>query len=162
RGPIGDCGSAPSRGGTRRRTPRRRSSRRAAGSRGRADRATLAVLRASGDSGVRGRCWQRRIRDCSKLDTGNSPKPMDTGFSDRFWESPDGLKLHFRAYPGREDRLPVVCMHGLTRNARDFAGLAAHLAGERRVLVPEMRGRGDSEYARDPATYTPLTYVEDV
>lgn len=87
---------------------------------------------------------------------------MDTGFSDRFWESRDGLKLHFRDYPGREDRLPVVCMHGLTRNARDFTGLAEHLAGERRVLVPEMRGRGDSEYARDPATYTPLTYVEDV
>lgn len=87
---------------------------------------------------------------------------MDTGFSDRFWESPDGLKLHFRDYPGREDRVPVVCMHGLTRNARDFAELAEHLAGERRVLVPEMRGRGDSEYARDPATYTPMTYIEDV
>lgn len=87
---------------------------------------------------------------------------MDTGFSDRFWESRDGLKLHFRDYPGREDRVPVVCMHGLTRNARDFAALAEHLAGERRVLVPEMRGRGDSEYARDPATYTPATYVADV
>ncbi len=87
---------------------------------------------------------------------------MDTGFSDRFWESPDGLKLHFRDYPGREDRVPVVCMHGLTRNARDFGALAEHLAGERRVLVPEMRGRGDSEYARDPATYTPTTYVGDV
>ncbi|RXZ66012.1 alpha/beta fold hydrolase [Pelagerythrobacter rhizovicinus] len=87
---------------------------------------------------------------------------MDTEFSDRFWESPDGLKLHFRDYPGREDHVPVVCMHGLTRNARDFATLAEHLAGEHRVLVPEMRGRGDSEYARDPATYTPMTYVEDV
>ncbi|MGV2496100.1 alpha/beta fold hydrolase [Pelagerythrobacter aerophilus] len=87
---------------------------------------------------------------------------MDTGFNDRFWESPDGLKLHFRDYPGREDRVPVLCMHGLTRNARDFAALAEHLAEERRVLVPEMRGRGDSEYARDPATYTPATYVEDV
>lgn len=87
---------------------------------------------------------------------------MDTEFTDRFWESPDGLKLHFRDYPGREDRVPVVCMHGLTRNARDFAALAEHLAGERRVLVPEMRGRGDSEYARNPATYTPTTYVEDV
>lgn len=87
---------------------------------------------------------------------------MDTEFTDRFWESPDGLKLHFRDYPGREDRGPVVCMHGLTRNARDFADLGAHLAGERRVLVPEMRGRGDSEYARDPASYTPMTYIEDM
>lgn len=87
---------------------------------------------------------------------------MDQGFTDRFWDSPDGLKLHFRDYPGGEDHVPVVCMHGLTRNARDFAGLARHLAGERRVLVPEMRGRGDSEYARDTASYTPAIYVEDV
>ena len=87
---------------------------------------------------------------------------MDQGFTDRFWDSPDGLTLHFRDYPGGEDRVPVVCMHGLTRNARDFAGLARHLAGERRVLVPEMRGRGDSEYARDTASYTPAIYVEDV
>lgn len=87
---------------------------------------------------------------------------MDTGFTDRFWDSPDGLKLHFRDYPGPDDRALVLCMHGLTRNARDFAGLAAHLAGERRVLAPEMRGRGESEYARDPASYTPVTYVEDV
>lgn len=95
---------------------------------------------------------------------------MDTGYSDRFWDSPDGLKLHFRDYPGpgggpgsgSRERLPVVCLHGLTRNSRDFAVLAAHLAGARRVLVPEMRGRGDSEYARDPASYTPATYIEDV
>ncbi|WP_374405932.1 alpha/beta fold hydrolase [Pelagerythrobacter sp.] len=91
---------------------------------------------------------------------------MDTGFTDRFWESPDGLKLHFRDYPGPGqgpgDRAPVLCLHGLTRNARDFADLAAHLSASRRVIVPEMRGRGDSEYARDPASYTPATYVEDV
>ncbi|AKM06686.1 alpha/beta fold hydrolase [Pelagerythrobacter marensis] len=87
---------------------------------------------------------------------------MGTGFTDRFWESPDGLKLHYRDYDGRADRAPVVCMHGLTRNARDFAALAGHLAGDRRVLVPEMRGRGESEYARDTASYTPATYVADV
>ncbi|MEC9067988.1 alpha/beta fold hydrolase [Pelagerythrobacter marinus] len=87
---------------------------------------------------------------------------MGTGFTDRFWESPDGLKLHFRDYAGPADRAPVLCMHGLTRNARDFAALAQHLAGGRRVIVPEMRGRGESEYARDTATYTPATYVADV
>lgn len=87
---------------------------------------------------------------------------MDTGYSDRFWDSPDGLKLHFRDYPGSADRAPVLCMHGLTRNARDFAQLAEHLAGGRRVIVPEMRGRGESEYARDSASYVPSTYVGDV
>lgn len=87
---------------------------------------------------------------------------MGTGFTDRFWESPDGLKLHYRDYAGRADRAPVLCLHGLTRNARDFAMLAERLAGERRVIVPEMRGRGESEYARDASSYTPATYVADV
>ncbi len=83
-------------------------------------------------------------------------------FSDHFWSSRDGLKLHYRDYPGREDRLPVICLPGLTRNARDFEQVAERLAGERRVLCPEMRGRGDSAYAKDSATYNPLQYVEDI
>lgn len=87
---------------------------------------------------------------------------MDHPYTDRFWTSPDGLKLHYRDYAGRDDRPPVLCMHGLTRNARDFAPLAEHLAGDWRVIVPEMRGRGESEYAKDISTYNPLTYVADV
>lgn len=86
----------------------------------------------------------------------------DRLWTDRHWTSPDGLKLYFRDYAGREDRPPVLCMHGLTRNSRDFADLAEHLAGDWRVLVPEMRGRGQSDYAKDPASYNPLTYVEDI
>lgn len=91
---------------------------------------------------------------------------MDNAFTDRFWTSPDGLKLHFRDYPARgnasADRPPVLCLHGLTRNARDFATLAEHLSAHSRVIVPEMRGRGESEYAKDAATYNPLTYVADL
>ncbi len=86
-------------------------------------------------------------------------------FDDRHWRSRDGLKLHFRDYAGTGNhpgRPPLVCLHGLTRNARDFADLAARLAGEWRVLVPEMRGRGDSGYAKDPETYSPVKYVDDV
>lgn len=85
-----------------------------------------------------------------------------TAYADQYWSSPDGLKLHYREYPGREDRLPVICLPGLTRNARDFEDVAERLAGERRVLCPEMRGRGDSAYAKDSATYNPLQYVEDI
>ncbi len=86
-----------------------------------------------------------------------------TGFEDRFWSSRDGLKLHYREYPGGDvSRPPIVCLHGLTRNARDFEALAERLSPAWRVLCPEMRGRGDSEYAREAASYTPLQYVEDV
>jgi pimeloyl-ACP methyl ester carboxylesterase len=91
---------------------------------------------------------------------------MEKLYVDRFWQSPDGLKLHFRDYAARGSdeagQTPVLCLHGLTRNARDFAPLAEHLSVTRRVLVPSMRGRGESEYAKDSATYNPLTYVGDV
>ena len=85
-----------------------------------------------------------------------------TPYSDCHWTSRDGLRLHYRDYPGRDDRPPIVCLHGLTRNARDFAVLAERLAGDWRVICPEMRGRGDSAYARDAATYNPMQYVDDV
>ncbi len=91
---------------------------------------------------------------------------MELPYSDRYWTSADGLTLHYRDYPGPEgiaaDKPPIVCMHGLTRNARDFAALAEHLSQNWRVIVPEMRGRGMSDYAKESASYSPLTYVGDV
>lgn len=89
---------------------------------------------------------------------------MAATYEDRYWTSSDGLTLHYRNYPGPDGggKLPVLCMHGLTRNARDFAALAEVLAATRRVIVTEMRGRGMSDYAPDSDTYSPLTYVQDV
>lgn len=89
---------------------------------------------------------------------------MAARYEDRTWTSSDGLSLHYRDYPAPEgsDALPVLCMHGLTRNARDFACLAERLSATRRVIVPEMRGRGMSDYAPDSDTYSPVTYVADV
>ena len=84
------------------------------------------------------------------------------GYVDGYWWSNDGLRLHYRDYAGRDDRPPVVCFPGLTRNARDYAGLAERLAGEWRVILVEFRGRGESAYAKDPMTYVPLTYLQDV
>jgi pimeloyl-ACP methyl ester carboxylesterase len=89
---------------------------------------------------------------------------MAASYEDRFWTSSDGLNLHYRNYPGPagSGKLPVLCLHGLTRNARDFHVLAEDLAATRRVIVPEMRGRGQSGYASDSDTYSPVTYVADV
>ncbi len=83
-------------------------------------------------------------------------------FSDGYWHSRDGLKLHYRDYPGRADRPAVLCLPGLTRNARDFESLAADLAGEWRVVCPDNRGRGDSSYAKNSATYNPMQYADDL
>ena len=85
-----------------------------------------------------------------------------TEYADRHWTSRDGLALHYRDYGVASALPPVICLHGLTRNARDFAGLAIRISPGWRVLVPDMRGRGDSEYAKDAASYHPVQYVEDV
>ncbi len=82
---------------------------------------------------------------------------------DGYWWSNDGLRLHYRDYAGCDDTRPVIlCLPGLTRNARDFHTLAARLAGDWRVIIVDFRGRGESAYAKDPMTYVPLVYVQDV
>ena len=84
-------------------------------------------------------------------------------YSDGYWWSPDGLRLHYRDYAGGGDgRPPLLCLPGLTRNARDFEPLAARLAGEWRLICPDMRGRAESAYAKDAMTYVPLTYMQDI
>jgi pimeloyl-ACP methyl ester carboxylesterase len=78
------------------------------------------------------------------------------------WASVDGLTLRYRDYPGRADRPPLLCIPGLTRNARDFEPIDAAFAGEWRVICPDLRGRGQSDYAKDTGTYAPLQYVADI
>jgi pimeloyl-ACP methyl ester carboxylesterase len=86
-------------------------------------------------------------------------------FTDRFWTSADGLTLHARDYPAASGpaRAPAICIHGLTRNARDFEDLAPHLAAQgRRVLAVDVRGRGASAWDADASHYTPAIYAADV
>ena len=83
-------------------------------------------------------------------------------FRDIYWWSSDGLRLHARDYPGADDAPPVLCLPGLTRNARDFAEVARTIAPARRVIAVEFRGRGESAFAKDPMSYVPLTYAQDV
>ena len=82
-----------------------------------------------------------------------------------FVSSTDGLRLHVRAYGARSaPGLPVVCLPGLTRTVADFDALAPYLAesGPRRVLAIDSRGRGQSEYDRNPANYNLLVELADV
>jgi pimeloyl-ACP methyl ester carboxylesterase len=55
----------------------------------------------------------------------------------------------------------VVCVHGLTRCARDFDPLAAALADHYRVVCPDMPGRGESGWLANPMEYATPTYVND-
>ena len=88
---------------------------------------------------------------------------MPDPFTETIFASHDGLRLYSRVYAGPQDGAPaVLCLHGLTRNSRDFEDLAPHLARRYRVIVPDLRGRGFS--ARDPqiGNYQPAVYVRDI
>lgn len=90
---------------------------------------------------------------------------MSSAFAERAWRSADGLTLYARDYAGAdgEARLPIICLHGLTRNSKDFEDVAPRLAaGGRRVLVPDVRGRGRSDRDPKPSGYHPKVYARDV
>jgi pimeloyl-ACP methyl ester carboxylesterase len=73
--------------------------------------------------------------------------------------------LHRMAYVewGERDNPDVlVCVHGLTRCARDFDFLAGVLASRYRVVCPDVAGRGDSDWLRDPREYEIPNYAADM
>ncbi len=83
------------------------------------------------------------------------------------YTSTDGLRLHACDYGDPQSPwLPVVCLPGLTRNSRDFVDLAIHLAGDRnrprRVAAFDYRGRGLSQWDKNPNNYNPLAEMADV
>ncbi|MCX7933372.1 MAG: alpha/beta hydrolase [Rhodovarius sp.] len=72
-----------------------------------------------------------------------------------------GLRVPIRWHEwGPPSGRPVVCVHGLTRTGRDFDALARALAAAgRRVLCPDVPGRGLSGWLPDPALYAVPTYL---
>jgi pimeloyl-ACP methyl ester carboxylesterase len=82
----------------------------------------------------------------------------DQLFSDFYYAAPDGLKLHARVYgEANPGYWPVVCLPGLTRNAKDFHELAlylsTHAADPRKVIAFDYRGRGQSAYDPEVKNY---------
>jgi len=67
-------------------------------------------------------------------------------------------RMAFEAW-GDPDAPPVVCVHGLTRNGRDFDALAQALAPTHRVICPDLPGRGHSDWLADPMLYQAQHYV---
>ncbi len=85
-------------------------------------------------------------------------------FIERHISTQDGLLLYVRDYPGPagSTMAPLLCLGGLIRNSRDFAGIGKFHGRSRRVLVPDIRGRGKSDFDPDWQNYRPETYVGDV
>jgi pimeloyl-ACP methyl ester carboxylesterase len=77
--------------------------------------------------------------------------------------SPKGLhRMSYLEWGDARNRDVVVCVHGLTRNGRDFDDLARALCGRWRVVCPDVAGRGDSDRLADPLLYALPKYVGDM
>ena len=83
-------------------------------------------------------------------------------YEEHYAEAPDGLRLYYRDYPSASALAPVLCLPGLTRNSRDFEPLAARIATTRRVIAPDLRGRGKSQYDPEWRNYHPGQYAADI
>ena len=77
--------------------------------------------------------------------------------------SPRGLhRVAYLEWGHPDNRDVLVCVHGLTRTARDFDDLARALCGRWRVVCPDVAGRGDSDRLPDPMLYGLPQYVSDM
>ena len=74
----------------------------------------------------------------------------------------DGLSLYYRDYGDRASaKAPLICLTGLTRNAKDYHDFARRHAPKRRVICVDYRGRGRSAHDPNWRNYVPPTYVGD-
>lgn len=90
---------------------------------------------------------------------------MLDAFTESLFATADGPRIQYRDYPaqGAVTGPPVLCLHGLTRNVRDFEELAPLIAGlGRRVIVASQRGRGGSDPDPVAERYNPAIYVGDM
>src|SRR5215469_15847260 len=71
-------------------------------------------------------------------------------------------RIAYWEWPGPEKGRTVICVHGLTRNGRDFDALAAALSAEYRVACPDIVGRGDSDWLAEPGDYSYEVYQADM
>jgi len=71
-------------------------------------------------------------------------------------------RIAYLEWGDARNRDVLLCVHGLTRSARDFEVLARELAGQFRVVAPDLAGRGDSDRLADPMLYAVPQYVADM
>lgn len=71
-------------------------------------------------------------------------------------------QMAYREWGARDNPEVLVCVHGLSRNGRDFDDLAQALAGDFRVICPDVVGRGRSDWLADPTAYAIPQYVADM
>ncbi len=77
--------------------------------------------------------------------------------------APEGLhRMAYWEWGDAANPRVLVCVHGLSRQGRDFDTLARALAGRYRVVCPDVAGRGRSDWLKNPASYGIPSYVADM
>ncbi len=71
-------------------------------------------------------------------------------------------RLAYSEWGDADNPRVAVCVHGMTRNGRDFDALAEALCASHRVLAIDLAGRGESDWLREAGGYVPATYVLDI
>ena len=71
-------------------------------------------------------------------------------------------RMAYWEWPGPKNARTLLCVHGLTRNGRDFDALAAALSAHYRVVCPDIPGRGKSDWLSQPADYGYPVYLADM
>ncbi|MBO43893.1 MAG: alpha/beta hydrolase [Rhodospirillaceae bacterium] len=95
--------------------------------------------------------------------TANNVLRTMTHFIEKTFTAQDGLTLYYRDYgKASSPNTPILCLPGLTRNSMDFHRVARRLSSKRRVICPDYRGRGQSDYDPNPYNYVASTYLNDL
>lgn len=71
-------------------------------------------------------------------------------------------RMHYTEWGDPRNPRVLICVHGLTRNGRDFDTFARAMSSDYRVICPDVVGRGRSEWLPDKATYGFPQYVSDM
>lgn len=86
-----------------------------------------------------------------------------TEFAERRYSAQDGTSLYYREYGNSlSSATAILCLPGVSRNSHDFHQLACTLSQKRRVICPDYRGRGRSNYDNDPSNYHPKVLLDDI
>ncbi len=83
--------------------------------------------------------------------------------ADRYADLLGGFRrLAYTEWGEADNPRVAVCVHGLSRNGRDFDAFAEALCPSHRVICIDLAGRGESDWLREMAGYSPATYLADI